>query len=81
MKTVVIATALLAVGSMLLLCRFCYERGVNDTKAKIPACLYLERPRQNDVKPWGFDGKEGVDWYCSRISGGGIYVSLEPWKK
>lgn len=57
-----------------------YLVGVKQTKDAMPSCLYLRRPQHNDVKPWGFDGKEGIDWYCDEIAGGGLYVSLQKWK-
>lgn len=54
--------------------------GYRKAKAELPSCLYLNRPRQNDVKPWGCDGKEGIDWYGHDIVGGGILVDLSNWK-
>lgn len=60
---------------------FGYQIGYRKAKDEIPSCLYLKRPRANDVKPWGYDGKEGIDWYCDDIFGGGLYVSLHKWKR
>lgn len=57
-----------------------YRVGYAMAKREIPSCIYLQRPRTQDVKPLGYDGKEGVDWHCDRIEGGGLYVSLEKWK-
>lgn len=61
---------------------FCFAFALGDhyARAKLPSCLYLNRPRSNDVKPWGCNGKEGMDWHCDQIGGGGIYVDLSPWK-
>lgn len=55
--------------------------GYQKAKAEIPSCLYLDRPRGNDCKPWGYDGKEGVDWHYDSIGGGGMYVDLSKWKR
>ena len=56
-------------------------RGKQKARSQIPSCLYLQRPSINDVKPLGYDNKEGIDWHCDGIIGGGIFVSLEKWKK
>lgn len=64
-----------------MLCHGFYIIGYQQAKYEIPSCLYLNRPRHNTVRPWGYDNKEGMDWYCSQIDGGGIYVSLEKWKR
>lgn len=58
-----------------------YRAGYRAAKDEIPSCLYLRRPINSPIKPWGYDGKEGVDWYCNEISGGGYFVSLEKWKR
>ncbi len=57
-----------------------WQFGYAKAKSELPSCLYLNRPRSNYIKPWGCDGKEGIDYYCTEISGGGIYVSLHEWK-
>ena len=57
-----------------------YQAGYRASKNELPSCLYLDRPRQNDVKPWGCDNKEGIDWHYDKISGGGLYVDLSKWK-
>ena len=58
-----------------------YKDGYAAAKEEMPSCLYLRRPSGSDVRPLGFDGKEGTDWFCFDIHGGGYYVSLEQWKK
>ena len=55
--------------------------GYEQHKRELPSCLYLERPRAGNIKPWGCDGKEGIDWYYDEIEGGGLYVSLHEWKQ
>lgn len=60
---------------------FTFWAGYTRAKSELPSCIYIERPRGNDIKPFGYDGKEGVDVYADHISGGGIYVSLEKWKR
>lgn len=57
-----------------------YLAGYRVFKNKLPSCLYLDRPLQNGVKPWGCDNKEGIDWHYDQIAGGGIYVDLSKWK-
>jgi hypothetical protein len=56
-------------------------RGYNEAKRELPSCLYLRTPPGTPVRPWGCDGKEGVFVNSDDISGGGIYVSLEEWKR
>lgn len=58
-----------------------YWYGYNESKDELPSCLYIMRPRCNNVKPLGYDRNEGVDWYCDDIEEGGIYVSLQRWKQ
>ena len=56
-----------------------YRDGWNAAKAEIPGCLYVDRPPAA-ARPWGCNYKEGVDVRADDILGGGLYVSLEPWK-
>ncbi len=77
---------LIVVGSMMLVfsnieSKKSYRDGWNDAVNQIPSCLYVDRPSANKVKPWGFDNKEGVDIHADLIAGGGVFVSLDKWKK
>ena len=47
---------------------------------ELPSALYINRPKDSDVRPWGCDGKEGVDIHADEIAGGGLFVSLHKWK-
>lgn len=58
----------------------CYRAGYHQAKREIPSSLYIHRPRQNDIKPFGYDGKEGIDWYADEIHKGGLYISLQDFK-
>lgn len=57
-----------------------YRAGYRASKKELPSCLYLDRPHQKDVKPFGCDNKEGLDWHYDKIDGGGIYIDLSKWK-
>ena len=79
--TLLITAGFVAVGSMLLFCHSrAYLAGWNDAKADVPGCLYIDRDA-SACRPWGCDGKEGVDVRTDNIKGGGRYVSLEMWKR
>ena len=79
MKNIIIITFAVIVAPV------CYMGGFKDgsdsgfkkAKNSLPSCIYLYNPR---IKPLGYDGKKGVDLPHDEISGGGIYVSLEPLK-
>ena len=62
-----------------------YSKGFKDGAASVrnslPSCLYINRPRENDIKPWGCDGKEGIDVTTDKIYGGGLFISLQKWKE
>ncbi len=58
-----------------------YSKGYKAHQDTLPSCLYILRPRGNNVKPWGIDNKEGIDWYADNIAGGGLYINLAQWKR
>jgi hypothetical protein len=73
----------LVIGVMLGTCAWLpigIHLGRVDMQSDLPSCLYLRRG-YDSARPWGYDGKEGVDWFCTDIQGGGIYVSLAKWKR
>lgn len=55
--------------------------GKHSALNKIPSCIYIKRPSLGDIKPLGYDNRQGVDASFSDIQGGGYYISLEKWKR
>lgn len=58
-----------------------YAVGKYEALKPIPSCIYIKRPSLGEIKPLGYDNRQGVDADFTEIQGGGYYISLEKWKK
>lgn len=76
-----IVCVLMTIGIMKIRYKKGFEDGAASVRNSLPSCLYINRPKENDIKPWGCDGKEGIDVVPDKIHGGGLYISLHKWKK